>query len=274
MKEREKLIVVGWDFTEHAELALDHALFYSYQSNMKVCLVHIAKRKSDVEHLEKELAKEVHRIYQSKGKRVNMKVAFGSVSKGLKTVAEEISAAFVFVGTSGIKGMEKLMGSYILKTIRGSEIPFIVVQGRLEKHSQFSFVCPIDSRKESKGVLYWVVYLARIFRAKISLVYPEYENKSSLLKTKANLNFSKRYLNARQIDYESVKLQANRFNDAIVNFAKKKHASLIFSITNRQAKVQNYIATSKIQYLIANKEKIPVLCISPRKDLWTYGGYK
>lgn len=274
MKEKEKLIVVGWDFTEFSNLALDHALFYSHQSNMKVCLVHITKRKSDVKNLEKELAKEVQRIYQLRGKRVDMKVAFGSVSKGLKTVAEEISAVLVFVGASGIKAMEKFVGSYVLKTIRGSAIPFIVVQGRCEKHSQFSFICPIDSRMESKGVLYWVVYLARIFRAKISLVYPEYESRSSMLKTKANLNFSKRYLNARQIDYESVKLQANRFNDAIVNFAKKKHASLIFSITNRQAKVQDYIATSKIQYLIANKEKIPVLCINPRKDLWTYGSYK
>jgi hypothetical protein len=49
---------------------------------------------------------------------------------------------------------------------------------------------------------------------------------------------------------------------------------LILAITNRQTKDQSYFSASKIQYLIANKEKIPVFCLNPRKDLWQYGAYK
>ena len=79
-------------------------------------------------------------------------------------------------------------------------------------------------------------------------------------------------------DYYAFHFVADRFPTErfvkVVEYAKKKHADLILTITNRQPKVQNLFSASKIQYLIANKEKIPVLCVNPRKDLWSYGAYK
>lgn len=274
MKERGKTIVVGWDFSENSRLALDHALFYSYQTNMKVCLVHITKRESDVEMMTIELYKEVDRVYQSRGKRIGMMVRHGNVTEGLSSAALEISAAVIFIGTHGVKGIQYLTGSHVLKTIKDSPIPFVIVQAPREKHTHFSLVCPIDSRKECKEILYWVAYLAQVLGAEILLVYPEYRTPQRILMTKVNVNFSKHYLSHRGVKYEEVKLSAIRFNNAIVDYAKKKHADLIFTITNRQVKVQNYFSAAKVQYLIANKEKIPVLCVNPGKDFWSYGAYK
>jgi len=274
MKERGKAIVVGWDFSEYSKLALDHALFYAYQTTMKVCLVHIVRWQSDLAKMEIELQKEVDQIYQKTGKRVDMMLRVGSVSSGLKAAAREISAAVVFIGTQGVKGIQNYVGSHVLKTIANSVIPFVVVQAPLEKHHKFTLVCPIDSRKECKEVLYWVTYLARIFGANISLVYPEYATPTKKIKTRANINFSKNYLKDSRMIYEEVKLDSKGFNKAIIKYAKDKHADLILTITNRRQKVQNFFFTDKIQYLLANKEKIPVLCVSPRKDVWLYGGYK
>jgi len=274
MKERGKVIIVGWDFSEYAELALEHALFYSFQTNMKICLVHIVKRESDAERYRLELKKEVDRVYHRTGKHIDIMVRSGNVSDGLSSAAKEISAAVIFIGTQGVQGIQNYVGSHVLKTIMNSTIPFVIVQAPREKHTHFSLVCPIDSRKESKEVLYWVAYLAQVLGAKISLVYPEYKTQSRILRTKANVNFSKHYLNDCRVKYEEVKLSSKRFNNAIVEYAKKKHADLILTITNRQHKVQNLFSASEIQYLIANKEKIPVLCLNPRKDLWFYGAYK
>ncbi|MFT5749465.1 MAG: nucleotide-binding universal stress UspA family protein [Ancylomarina sp.] len=274
MKERGKAIVVGWDFSENAELALDHALFYAYQTNMKLYLVHIIKRKSDAEKRTIDMQKIVDRVYQNRGKHIEMIVRCGSVSLGLKAVAKEVSAAIIFIGTHGVKGIQNYTGSNALKTIMDSPIPFVIVQAPRKNHTQFSLVCPIDFRKECKEMLYWVAYLAHILDAEISLVYPEYKTQSRVLRTLANLNFCKKYLNNHKVKYKEVKLNSNRFNDAIVDYAKKKHANLILTITSRRAKVQNYFLASKIQYLIANKEKISVFCVNPRKDLWSYGSYK
>ena len=274
MKERGKAIVVGWDFSEYSKLALDHALFYSYQTNMRICLVHIIKRESDTEKYILELKKEVDQVYQRTGKHIDIMVRSGNVSDGLSSAAKEISAAVIFIGTHGVQGIQNFIGSHVLRTIIDSPIPFVIVQAPREKHTHFSLVCPIDSRKESKEILYWVAYFAQVLGAKISLVYPEYKTQTRILRTKANVNFSKHYLSDCRVKYEEVKLSSKRFNKAIVEYAKKKHADLILTITNRQPKVQNLFSVSKIQYLIANKEKIPVLCVNPRKDLWLYGSYK
>lgn len=274
MKERGKAIVVGWDFSENAELALDHALFYAYQTNMKLYLVHIIKRESDAEKAKLDMQKIVDQVYQNKGKHIEMIVRRGSVSQDLKSVAKEVSAAVVFIGTKSVKGIQNYTGSSTLKTIIDSTIPFVIVQAPREKHNRYSLVCPIDYRKECKEVLYWVAYLAHILDAEISLVYPEYKAKSRMLRTLANLNFAKNYLNSHKVTYDEVKLNSNRFNDAIVKYAKKKHADLILTITNRRAKVQNYFLASKIQYLISNKEKISVFCLNPRKDLLSYISYR
>ena len=274
MKKRGEVIVVGWDFSEYSELALDHALFYSYQTNMKICLVHIVKRESDKDTYTLKLREEVERVYKKTGKQIDMIVRSGRVSEGLSSVAEEISAAVIFIGTHGVQGIQNYTGSHVLKTILSSTVPFVIVQAPREKHTHFSLICPVDARKESKEILYWVAFFAQIFAAKISLVYPEYKTSTKILRTRANVNFSKHYLAKNKVRFEEVKLSAKRFNNAIVEYAKKKHADLILTITNRQPKVQNLFSASKIQYLIANKEKIPVLCLNPRKDLWLYGAYK
>jgi len=274
MKERGKAIVVGWDFTEFSNHALDHALFYSYQTNMEICLVHVVKRKSHVEKMEIELKRVVDKVYQKKGKHLKMIVRAGNITSGLRAAAKEASASVIFIGTHGVKGIQNYIGSNTLKIILDSVIPFVVVQAPRKVNGRFSVVCPIDSRKECKEVLYWVTYLAKIFDAKITLVYPDYKIPSNVLLTKANVNFSKQYLHDSRVDYEEKKLRSKDFNGAIVDFAKKKKADLILTITRRQAKVQNFFSAAKVQYLIANQEKIPVLCVSPRKDVWVYGNYK
>jgi len=274
MKESGKAIIVGCDFSEFSNHALNHALFYSYQTNMKLCLVHVVKRESQVGEMEIKLQNEVDRVYRETGKCINMMVRVGKVASGLRAAAIEISATIIFIGTQGVKGIQNLIGSNTLKIILDSVIPFVVIQEPRKVNNCFSVVCPIDSRKECKEVLFWVKYLAKTLDAHIYLVYPTYKTQARISMIKANVNFSRHYLHDFHVNFEETGLRSRNFNDAVVDFAKMKKADLILSITGRQTKVQNFFSASKIQYLIANREKIPVLCLSPRKDLWTYGSYK
>ena len=43
-------------------------------------------------------------------------------------IASEIDAEMVIMGTHGIKGMQKFFGSWALKVIANSKVPFIVIQ--------------------------------------------------------------------------------------------------------------------------------------------------
>ena len=57
-------------------------------------------------------------------------------------VATEIDANLVIMGTHGIRGMQKLTGSWALKVIVGSKAPFLVVQGPPESDQLHDIVFP------------------------------------------------------------------------------------------------------------------------------------
>ena len=52
----------------------------------------------------------------------------GNIFEDIGDVAKEIGARLIIMGTHGIKGIQKLVGSYALKVILHSEIPFIITQ--------------------------------------------------------------------------------------------------------------------------------------------------
>ena len=62
------------------------------------------------------------------GIKINTKVLEGTIFTALTEYADDTKADFVIMGTHGIKGVQKLTGSWALKVIAGSNVPFIVVQ--------------------------------------------------------------------------------------------------------------------------------------------------
>ena len=52
----------------------------------------------------------------------------GEIFTTIADVAEELNASLIFLGTHGKVGMQKLTGSWALKVIIKSKVPFIVVQ--------------------------------------------------------------------------------------------------------------------------------------------------
>ena len=58
----------------------------------------------------------------------------------------------VLMGTHGMKGMQKLTGSWALKVIVKSKVPFIVVQDAPADEERYhNIVFPVDFKKENKG---------------------------------------------------------------------------------------------------------------------------
>jgi nucleotide-binding universal stress UspA family protein len=139
MEEQPKLIVVPWDFSHVADHALAHAAKISRMVNNNVCLLHIVDPaiKPAEEGEKKALLKSVA---EENGRKYNMPIstviAKGSIftaiadfvnQKGVED-KDKIVVTLVVMGTHGMKGMQKLTGSWALKVIVKSTVPFIVVQ--------------------------------------------------------------------------------------------------------------------------------------------------
>ncbi len=272
MGSNVKPLMVPWDFTQVAEYALEHAVKIAKIDGNPIYLAHIAKKKDEVGKLKGILdvyAVEAFKKYSIKPKVV---VKHGTIFSSIGEVADEIDAVMVVMGTHGMKGMQKLTGSWALKVIVSSKVPFVVVQSPPEGNSFEDIVLPIDFRKEDKEKINWIVYLYKHFGSKIHIIKPEKSDKRLLKGLNTNIAFARKMLEQKHVTYDMIVAPGKKsFAKETIEYAVKINADLIVTMTTKNIGFTDYVMGADEQYIIANSAKIPVMCINPRIGLTTGG---
>ena len=274
MEKEKKTILVPWDFTEVAENALLHAIRLVKSINTSITLIHIVEKQKDIEPAKAKHDKIAADTNKDCKVNVSSIVKEGNIFSTIKEVAEEQDAILVVMGTHGIKGMQKLTGSWALKVIANSEVPFIVVQGKPSHEAFAKLVLPIDFSIENKEKLRWANYITTYFKTKMFLFIPRVLDDALLRKTKANLSFARKYFDERGIEYEiNVSQKKAKFSEQTIEFATEIDADMIMIMTTKQPRLTDYVFAADEQQIIANNAKIPVMCINPRTDIKKYTGF-
>jgi nucleotide-binding universal stress UspA family protein len=272
MESNKNKVVVPYDFTEIADNAIEHAVNFSKVLEADVVLLHIIKKDGKVDESQKKLEE----IAASASEKFATKIGFvlkeGTIFKTISEVSEELNAILVVMGTHGMKGMQKVTGSWALKVIVGSKIPFIVIQAP-PKHKEIStIVFPVDFKSENKEKLKWVEFIARYLKTKIFILSNANKDGAVDSRTKANVIFSKKFLDDKKINYElAIAEGSGSFAQETINFANKINADIIIAMTTRDIAFHDYVLGAQEQHIIANEYKIPVLVVNPRTDLMKYG---
>lgn len=276
MEEHQKIIVVPWDFTPVADHALAHAVKISRQVGNKICLLHIVDKgiKPAEESEKKALLK---MVAEENSKKYNMQILSeiekGSIftaiadfvnQKGIEE-GKKMDVELVLMGTHGMKGMQKLTGSWALKVIVKSKVPFIVVQDPpVDQERYHNIVFPVDFKKEDKEKTKMAIYMGKYFDSKIHMLVTVATDANLIKKTKINLNFAIRYLIQNNIEYEIHEVPRGNFAEQTLDFAQKISADLILIVTTKNISFADYMIGASEQYIIANSSKIPVCCVNPR----------
>ncbi len=266
-------IVVPYDFTEVAMNAVAHAVILSKQLKTDITILHIAKKDSEIKEMEQQLKNDAQKINEIHNVLPHALVKGGSIFKTINQVAHDIEATLIVMGTHGMKGLQKLTGSWALKVIIGSKIPFLVIQEPpKKKEGPLKLVFPVDFKSENKEKLKWVQFMSKYFPSKTLLYSATSKEGIVEARTKANLVFCKTFLEEKNIDYELV-LSKNKssFSQETIDFAKSREADIIIIMTTRDIAFHDYVLGAQEQYMIANSAKIPVMVINPRTDLMKYG---
>ncbi|MCW3806434.1 universal stress protein [Plebeiibacterium marinum] len=272
MENSERTILIPYDFTEMAYHAIEHAKDLSSGKNIGITLLHIAKKENEVKNLEEKLAEEVNRINDELGIKPNVIVKEGTIFKTINQVAEEIDATLIVMGTHGIRGMQKLTGSWALKVIVGSKIPYLVVQDSPSKAETKKMVFPVDFKTENKEKLHWAEFITKFLDTKIYLFSTSSKDGAVEPRTKANLVFCKNFLAERGIEYEiGLSEGSGSFSQETLKYAKEIEANGIIIMTTRDIAFHDYVLGANEQQIIANDSKFPVLVVNPRTDLMKYG---
>lgn len=270
MESTSNKVVVPYDFTEIANMAVAHAVNYAKLLAANVVLLHIVKKEST--EIRQQLEKVADSIELQYGVRPETLIKEGTIFKTITQVSDKLNAVLVVMGTHGMKGMQKLTGSWALKVIVGSRVPFIVVQSPPKSKEISNIVFPVDFKTENKEKLKWVEFVAKYLKTKIFLLSSATKEGSVDARTKANVVFSKKFLDEKQINYELAICEGNgSFAQETISFAQKIDADLIITMTTRDIAFHDYVLGAQEQYIIANEAHIPVLVINPRTDLMKYG---
>jgi len=277
MEQKKKSIMVTWDFSTVSYNALKHAIKMAHIVKYNILLFHIVNEPSEEEAATKKMESVVEEIKKDYGEEVDSFVDHGKIFKQIADYAskEENNVNFVVMGTHGMKGGQKLFGSWALKVISGSSVPFIVVQDEPSNKDRYSdIVFPIDFKSENKEKLQWAIFLGKYLNSKIHLYKAPGVDKNLQKKVNINLNFAIRFLIQNNIDYEiHTAIKSSNFYKDIISFSKRIKADLILITTTKHITKLDYIFGAKEQYLLSNNERIPVMCVNPKSNFAKVGQF-
>jgi len=272
MDNKPRTILVAWDFTEKAEFAFAHAVSISKITGNDITLVHIVKSDKEKTTMEERLQAEAQRMADKFAIMPKYLVLIGSIFDILSKYASEGGTEMVVMGTHGVKGFQRFTGSWALKVIRGSRVPFLVVQD-MPKYDKFDkIVFPVDFKRENKEKINWAYYLCKLHNAKIHLVHPMVADKAFRKRIYSNIVFAKKFLDNAGIDctVEATGKKAD-FSKEAIEYAEKIDASVILIMTSKTISFVDYIMKPAEQSFIANEAKIPVMVLNPKPKAFSGG---
>jgi nucleotide-binding universal stress UspA family protein len=259
-------LLVPTDFTEVAHTAIQHAVKLGEIIKAEIILLNVVKDKEDVTDATKKLKVE-EQYAKSIFENTNIKsiVRVGNIFDDIGDAASEVGANLIFMGTHGASGWQKVTGSYALKVITNSSVPFIVVQDEMMKDSGYdSIVVPLDLNKETKQKLEIVGSVAHYFDSEVHLITPRESDEFLRNKLKANLIWAKKYLTNKQVKCSThVAEKGTKFIDEIAKLSKEVDADLISIMNLQNNSLMGILGSSYQQEIITNKQKVPVLCMNP-----------
>lgn len=268
MSTYSETVVVPYDFTEKADSAIRHAAIIAKNMGAEVLLLNIVKKEDEISAADAKLAEIAQKFTTDCGVTVKHIVREGTIFKTINEVVEELKGVLVVMGTHGMKGMQKITGSWALKVIVGCHVPYLIVQKDPCYTEKSTILFPVNSKLESKEKLKWVSMLSYLSNIKVVLFAqkgngPMYDNP-----TRANMVFCKRYLEEREIQSEDVWVdQKGSFYEQSLKYAQETGIDVIMITTTRDISFHDYLLGAYEQTIIANEAQIPVLVVNPRAEV-------
>ena len=258
-----KNFIVPHDFTEVADIALQHAIATAKPLNAQVYVLHVVAKEKNIREAEIKL-NEIISAHKTSGVDLIPVVRVGSIFEDIGEFAAEHHAELIFMGTHGAHGWQHLTGSHALKVITSSTVPFIVVQEKGIKETGYDdIVVPMDLNKETKQKLAIVADLAAFFKSRVHVITPDETDEFLRHQVKANIQFANKFFKERGIEVTTTLAPSNGFDKEVVKHAVNIDADLIAIMNLNRSNFLGTITANYEQYIITNDAKIPALVVNP-----------
>jgi len=278
-----KNILIPYDFSETAALALEHAVFMAKLCKAQISLLHVietysftsaishafsksqAEFENKVEESTKMKLQEVaDSIHQKSAIQVKFTTEVGSIYKQIVKVAHDIHANIIIMGTHGASGFQEfLMGSNAFRVVMSSPCPVITVQAHAKKIGFKDIVLPIDDSNVSRQKVVYAVELARHYSATLHIAGLRTSKSADFLrKFEIKVRQVEEYCKEHSISTTKKMFDGDDISKMSLNYAGEINADLIVIMTEQEASPGFFNMGSAAQSLV-NHSKVPVMSIRP-----------
>ena len=265
--ENKRTFIVPYDFTEASEKALNQAVEISKHENAKIILLHVVSKESEINTNEikiNEIISSVNSLFD-----IECKVIKGSIFTTIGEIAEKNNASAIIMGTHGAKGMQKVFGSFAMKVIISTGVPFMILQ-KQTPIKEFNNIClSIDATAESIQVISIATNLAKTYNAKIHIIAEKEKDTIKARKIKNNLIILSKKIKTSGVSFELELLEnKGEWIDTVIDFANGKNMDMFAYSYDSDRLLASKDKFS--QALLFNPYYIPALIINAKKITSTY----
>jgi nucleotide-binding universal stress UspA family protein len=277
-----KKILIPYDFSETASLALEHATFmgklmkseldllYVMESHSFVSAISSAftKTKSDYEdNIESSAGVKFNeiaaKIHHNTGMPVRSHVLKGKIYKTINQIASDLNSDVIIMGTHGASGFEEhIIGSNAYKVVSSAPCPVISVQTHIKKIGFHDIVLPIDNSATSRQKVPAAIEIAKYYKSVIHITgLINSSNEETLRKFDVKVSQVKHFIEEHEVAYTVKVLNGEHLSTMLMDYATQINADLMVIMTDQEGGLFMGSGAQKI----VNHSKIPIMSISPQE---------
>jgi nucleotide-binding universal stress UspA family protein len=259
-------ILCATDLTPVSNTALNYALGLAEHASTQVSLLHVLGRSErDAQAREVVTGRMNEQVADADGQgRTRMLLIEGDLAE---VVAKESAQghSYMVVGTHGPHGLRQtLFGADILKMVRRSAVPSLVVQEQSPlDNSMGRIVMPVAGHSDISHMLDAVCMLARLYASEVhvyQLIRPNEQPSEELLSNKLVMLERLQREGIRHVEVnEPSTLFSIGFAEPTIRYAEKIGAGCI-AIMSHASDEYRYMADAEKERMLTNSANIPVLC--------------
>jgi nucleotide-binding universal stress UspA family protein len=280
-----KKILVPTDFSEISLHALDYAARIAKQESAEILLFHVIEdymensiidmRVDYTEIIEKGIEEKFNQIKKGnenlQGVTIHSKVVVGKIHAQIDQLASEENIKLIVMGTHGVSGRTNIgkfiLGSNAYRTINNSPCPIITIREEPWRKEIKNIVVPLDSTKESTLKIELAIRWAKFFNAKIHLLAVTAFFEELLVDVKSvteKVHDVEKLLSEAGVEYDARIIRHTAPSEAVMEFALKENADLIFIVTGQESQLGEMFFGSSARNIVSDSTT-PVLSINIKK---------
>jgi nucleotide-binding universal stress UspA family protein len=279
-----KRILIPTDFSETADLALEHASHLAKLCNAEIILLHVVTSyafKANLPEINAEdeafnaklsgvVGSKLEEYAASLSEKfscpVHTKVAYGSVRDEVVRMANDLDADIIILGTHGVSGIrEFFMGSNAFRIVSEAGCPVLSVQRNATKIGFEHIVVPVDNSFHSREKIGLAIRMANTYNATLHICgmrSHDHDDADLNAKFRIKMKQVEDYLTEREVKFTATTLFCANIATATMDYAQEKGADLILIMNEQETNTTGFFLGPYAQQIV-NHSAIPVLSMRP-----------